>query len=115
MPHPLVWKLEHELVLSNLHLIKYCMLFNIFHQSLVFFVYRYSLHAFIEAVGYCQILFLFKRKYIVFQESVMFATFLWSFPVLKTYAQEDYYDPQYGTLLHSYCTGTYTEVVVLLF
>ena len=24
------------------------------------------------------------------------------------YTQQDYYDSQYGTLLHSYCTGTYT-------
>ena len=28
--------------------------------------------------------------------------------------QQDYYDLQYGTLLHSYCIGTYKEVVVLL-
>ena len=28
--------------------------------------------------------------------------------------QQDYYNLEYGTLLHSYCTGTYTEVVLLL-
>ena len=28
--------------------------------------------------------------------------------------QQDYYDLQYGTLLHSYCTLTYTEVTALL-
>ena len=28
--------------------------------------------------------------------------------------QQDYYDPQYGTLLHSYFTCTYTEITVLL-
>ena len=28
--------------------------------------------------------------------------------------QQDYCDLQYGTLLHGYFTGTYTEVVVLL-
>ena len=28
--------------------------------------------------------------------------------------QQDYYGGRYGTLLHSYCTGTYTEVTVLL-
>ena len=34
---------------------------------------------------------------------------------IRTYpTQQDHYDPQYGTLLHSYCTGTYTGVVVLL-
>ena len=30
------------------------------------------------------------------------------------YSQQDYYGLQYGILLHGYCTGTYTEVVVLL-
>ena len=30
------------------------------------------------------------------------------------FTQQDYYDPKYGSLLHSYCTGTYKEVVVLL-
>ena len=30
------------------------------------------------------------------------------------YTQQHYYDPQYGTLSHSYCTGTYTVVVLLL-
>ena len=28
--------------------------------------------------------------------------------------QQDYYDLQCSTLLHRYCTGTYTEVIVLL-
>ena len=28
--------------------------------------------------------------------------------------QQDYYGRQCGTLLHSYCTGTYTEVTVVL-
>ena len=28
--------------------------------------------------------------------------------------QQDYYDPQYLILLHGYCTGTYTEEVVLI-
>ena len=28
--------------------------------------------------------------------------------------QHNYYDLQNSTLLHSYCTGTYTELVVLL-
>ena len=28
--------------------------------------------------------------------------------------QQDYYGRQGGTLLHSYCTGTYTKVTVLL-
>ena len=28
--------------------------------------------------------------------------------------QQDYYDRQYSTQLHSYCTGTYTEVTTLL-
>ena len=32
----------------------------------------------------------------------------------KTLTQQDYCDPQYGTLLHSDCTGTYTDVEVLL-
>ena len=31
-----------------------------------------------------------------------------------TSTQQDYYGRQCGTLLHSYCTGTYTEVTVLL-
>ena len=37
--------------------------------------------------------------------------------ILNTIAQntqQDYYGQRYGTLLHSYCTGTYTEVTVLL-
>ena len=32
----------------------------------------------------------------------------------SSHAQQDYYGPQYGTLLHSYCTCTYTEVTALL-
>ena len=35
-------------------------------------------------------------------------------PMIVTGTQQDYYDPQYSTLLHSYCIGTYTEVEVLL-
>ena len=31
-----------------------------------------------------------------------------------TYTQQDYDGLQHGTLLQSYCTGTYTEVVVLI-
>ena len=34
--------------------------------------------------------------------------------ILCVYTQQDYYGRQCGTLLHSYCTGTYTEVTVLL-
>ena len=30
------------------------------------------------------------------------------------YTQQAYYGRRCGTLLHSYCTGTYTEVIVLL-
>ena len=29
-----------------------------------------------------------------------------------TYTQQDYYEPQYGTLLHSYCTGAYSYLGV---
>ena len=32
----------------------------------------------------------------------------------NTDTQQDYYSWQGGTLLHSYCTGTYTKVTVLL-
>ena len=28
------------------------------------------------------------------------------YPQWHLYTQQDYYDPQYGTLLHSYCTST---------
>ena len=33
---------------------------------------------------------------------------------MSVHTQQDYYGPQYGTLLHSYCTCTYTEVTALL-
>ena len=43
----------------------------------------------------------------------MFSSVVQNFqPPLAT--QEDYYGRQNGTLLRSYCTGTYTEVTVLL-
>ena len=32
----------------------------------------------------------------------------------QVHTQQDYYGQRCGTLLHSYCTGTYTEVTVLL-
>ena len=35
-------------------------------------------------------------------------------PTLKFLTQQDYYSRRCGTLLHSYRTGTYTEVTVLL-
>ena len=47
--------------------------------------------------------FFFSEKY------YGFGLILWSFT-----SQQDYYGRQRGTLLHSYCTGTYTEVIVLL-
>ena len=37
---------------------------------------------------------------------------LWKVYIVHT--QQDYYSRRCGTLLHSYCTGTYTEVAVLL-
>ena len=33
---------------------------------------------------------------------------------LGTFTQQNYYGWRCGTLLHSYCTSTYTEVTVLL-
>ena len=34
--------------------------------------------------------------------------------MIPTTTQQDYYGRRCGTLLHSYCTSTYTEVTVLL-
>ena len=34
--------------------------------------------------------------------------------LLQTHTQRDYYGRRCGTLLCSYCTGTYTEVTMLL-
>ena len=38
----------------------------------------------------------------------------YSTPQCRITTQEDYYGQRCGTLLHSYCTGTYTEVTVLI-
>ena len=35
-------------------------------------------------------------------------------PAFNKGTQQNYYGRRCGTLLHSYCTGTYTEVTVLL-
>ena len=41
-------------------------------------------------------------------------TFLPSQTMQHVHTQQDYYSWRCGTLLHSYCTCTYTEVTVLL-
>ena len=38
---------------------------------------------------------------------------VWTTSKLNNITQQDYYGRRCGTLLHSYCTGIYTEVTVL--
>ena len=52
-------------------------------------------------------------------DKILYLNLLWQIWEYNLYlqsqtTQQDYYDPQYGALLHSYYTGTYTKVVVLL-
>ena len=48
-----------------------------------------------------------KKRQVHVTLQVLYISISWS-------TQQDYYDGRCGTLLHSYCTSTYTEVTVLL-
>ena len=54
-------------------------------------------------------LFSFASKIIIDCKAFLMAT-----TTTIPYTQQEYYDQKYGTLLHSYCTCTYTKETVLL-